>query len=285
MYENKSLELYNKTSFYCSRRITQLYSTSFCSSVKLLDAKLREPIFSVYGFVRLADEIVDSFHDFDKEGLLKKFKADTYEAIEKKISLNPILQSFQIIVNHFNIDIQLINAFFESMEMDLTKSTYTTIDDLNRYIYGSAEVVGLICLHIFVDGNRKKYEELENGARALGAAFQKVNFLRDLGSDFSELKRSYFPNAAIQQFDANTKREIESGIEKDFQKALRSILKLPLKARFGVYVAYKYYYSLFKKIKDLPAEQIIQQRIRINDYNKAWIVFSARMQHSLNYLK
>jgi phytoene/squalene synthetase len=224
---------------------------------------------------------VDTFHDFDKESLLRKFKRDTYEAIEEKMSLNPILYSFQEVVNKYNIPHDLIEAFFHSMEMDLSKSEYTERQDFNEYIYGSAEVVGLMCLQVFCEGDQKQYETLKPYAQALGAAFQKINFLRDIQADYNGLNRTYFPGFDFENFNEETKAKIELDIDADFQKAYKGILNLPWKARFGVYLAYKYYYSLFKKIRNLHPSKVLSSRIRIPDYQKMWIVFQAGMSFKL----
>ncbi|MES1224371.1 MAG: phytoene/squalene synthase family protein, partial [Bacteroidota bacterium] len=241
------IELFHKVSQECSQVVTKRYSTSFSSAIRLLHKDLRASIFSIYGFVRFADEVVDTFHDYDKATLLKEFKNETYKAIDAGISLNPVLNSFQKTVNEYNIDHQLIEAFFHSMEMDLTRQVYDS-DGYNEYIYGSAEVVGLMCLHVFREGDKQMYKKLEQYARSLGAAFQKVNFLRDVKADYNGLSRTYFPGCDFTNFNCQQKRQIEKDIQDDFKHAYKGILLLPLKARFGVYVAYKYYMSLFKKI-------------------------------------
>ncbi len=278
-----NMQLFHDVSQDCSRNTTEKYSTSFSSSIKLLGESLRQPIFNIYGFVRFADEIVDTFHDYDKATLLKEFKDATYQAIERKISLNPIIHSFQITVNQYNIDISLIDAFLHSMELDLGKQQYD-VKGYEEYIYGSAEVVGLMCLHVFCNGDKQLYEKLKPGARSLGAAFQKVNFLRDLKADYSGLERTYFPGCDFKNFTDNDKRNIEIDIQNDFDKAYSSIIQLPLQARFGVYVAYKYYLSLFFKIKSLKPQRIMQERIRIPDYNKFYIVAKAGIRSQFNLL-
>jgi 15-cis-phytoene synthase len=278
-----NLQLFTEVSQHCSRNTTEKYSTSFSSAIKLLDKKLRQPIFNIYGFVRFADEIVDTFHDHNKKELLNQFKLDTYTAIKQKISLNPILHSFQITVNQFNIDIKLIDAFLFSMEMDLDKRKYDRAG-YEEYIYGSAEVVGLMCLYVFCNGNKIQYEQLKPGAKSLGAAFQKVNFLRDLKADFEGLDRVYFPNCDFRNFTEQDKLQIEADIQKDFEDAYAAIVQLPISARFGVYVAYKYYLSLFKKIKKLQPKNIMQQRIRIPDYSKAFILAKAGIRSQFNLL-
>ncbi|MBC7651650.1 MAG: phytoene/squalene synthase family protein [Deinococcales bacterium] len=278
-----NMQLFNDVSQDCSRNTTEKYSTSFSSAIKLLHIDLRQPIFNIYGFVRFADEIVDTFHDHDKQLLLAEFKAATYEAIERGISLNPILQSFQLTIHQYNIDTKLIDAFLYSMEMDLDKRKYDRAG-YEEYIYGSAEVVGLMCLYVFCSGNKKDYELLKPGAKSLGAAFQKVNFLRDLKADFEGLDRVYFPGCDFRNFTEVEKLMIEADIQKDFDEAYQAILQLPLKAKFGVYVAYKYYLSLFKKIKRLQPQKIMEERIRIPDYSKALILAKAGIRSQLNIL-
>ena len=277
------IKLFHQVSQECSRITTELYSTSFSSSIRLLHKDLRTPVFNIYGFVRFADEIVDSFHDFDKETLLSEFKAATYQAIEQKISLNPILHSFQLTVNEFKIDHQLIDAFLHSMEMDLGKKQYDKLG-YEEYIYGSAEVVGLMCLYVFCNGNRSSYEQLKPYACSLGSAFQKVNFLRDLKADFEGLDRMYFPGFDFSNFTQADKLKIEEDIQKDFDHAHEGILQLPLKARFGVYVAYKYYLSLFKKIKKQKKKKILDTRVRIPDHGKMFILAKAGIRSQLNLL-
>lgn len=277
------VHIFHKTSEICSRLVTENYSTSFSSAIQMLHKDLRTPVFNIYGFVRFADEIVDTFHDFEKEELLAEFKRETYHAIDRKISLNPILNSFQRTVNEFNIDIKLIDAFFKSMEMDLCKKSYDS-DEYKEYIYGSAEVVGLMCLYVFCDGKKVKYDNLEAPARSLGAAFQKVNFLRDIKADFNGLSRIYFPGCDFANFSHAEKKAIEEEIQNDFKEAYEGIKKLPLKARFGVYVAYKYYLSLFKKIKKLEPSRVMNTRIRIPNYRKALIVFRAGIKNQLRLI-
>ncbi|MBT9485387.1 phytoene/squalene synthase family protein [Sediminibacterium sp.] len=277
------IKLFHQVSQECSRITTELYSTSFSSSIRLLHKDLRTPVFNIYGFVRFADEIVDTFHDFDKETLLAEFKAATYKAIEQKISLNPILHSFQLTVNEFKIDRQLIDAFLHSMEMDLGKKQYDK-SGYEEYIYGSAEVVGLMCLYVFCNGDRTSYEHLKPYACSLGSAFQKVNFLRDLKADFEGLDRMYFPGCDFSNFTQDDKLKIEEDIQKDFDHAYEGILQLPLKARFGVYVAYKYYLSLFKKIKKLQPQKILDTRVRIPDHGKMFILAKAGIRSQLNLL-
>jgi 15-cis-phytoene synthase len=277
------VQLFHRTSENCSRIVTENYSTSFSSAIRMLHKDLRTPIFNIYGFVRFADEIVDTFHDYDKQTLLSQFQKDTFDAIERGISLNPVLNSFQRTVNEFNIDLKLVNAFFQSMEMDLEKTTYDS-EGYKEYIYGSAEVVGLMCLYVFCEGKRELYEKLEKPARALGAAFQKVNFLRDIKADYSGLSRVYFPGCDFANFTDKEKREIEIEIENDFAAAFNGIKQLPVKARFGVYVAYKYYLSLFKKIKKLQPASVLDARVRIPNYRKAMIVFRAGVKNQLRLI-
>lgn len=277
------VHLFHSTSEICSKIVTQRYSTSFASAIRMLHKDLRTPIFNIYGFVRFADEIVDTFHDHDKEELLEQFKAETYESIKRGISLNPVLNSFQRTVNQYNIDLRLVDAFFRSMEMDLSKKVYDVLG-YEEYIYGSAEVVGLMCLYVFCEGDKELYEKLEPSARSLGAAFQKVNFLRDIKADYAGLSRTYFPGCDFNNFSERDKHQIEEDIAKDFRAAFEGIKQLPLKARFGVYVAYKYYLSLFKKIKRLKPANILESRIRIPDFLKAYIVFRAGVKNQLGMI-
>ncbi len=278
-----NMQHFHEVSMNCSRNTTEKYSTSFSSAIKLLHKDLRQPIFNIYGFVRFADEIVDTFHEHDKAILLEEFKKETYLAIERKISLNPILHSFQLTVNQYGISHDLIDAFLYSMELDLSERKYDR-SGYEQYIYGSAEVVGLMCLYVFCNGDKALYETLKPGARSLGAAFQKVNFLRDLKADFEGLERVYFPGCDFRNFTENDKRNIEADIQKDFNDAYAAILQLPMKSRFGVYVAYKYYLSLFKKIKKLQPQRIMQERVRIPDYGKFYIVAKAGLRSQLNLL-
>jgi len=278
-----NMQLFHDVSQDCSRNATEKYSTSFSSSIKMLGKSLRQPIFNIYGFVRFADEIVDTFHDHEKAVLLQEFKDATYLAIERKISLNPIINSFQLTVNQYGIDISLIDAFLFSMELDLGKQQYD-VKGYEEYIYGSAEVVGLMCLHVFCNGDKQLYEQLKPGAQSLGAAFQKVNFLRDLKADYMGLERVYFPGCDFKNFTESDKQKIEIDIQNDFDQAYASIIHLPLQARFGVYVAYKYYLSLFYKIKGLKPQKILQERVRIPDYNKFYIVAKAGIRSQFNLL-
>jgi len=278
-----TIELFHSVSQECSRITTIRYSTSFSSAIKLLHKDLRKPIFNIYGFVRFADEIVDTFHSFDKARLLEEFKNETFLAIERGISLNPILNSFQQSVNQYKIDHELIHAFFRSMESDLVQSEYDR-QGYEEYIYGSAEVVGLMCLYVFCEGDKKLYEQLKQYAQSLGAAFQKVNFLRDIKADFQDLSRLYFPGCDFHNFSERDKLQIQHDIEADFKNAYHGILQLPIKSRFGVYVAYKYYYSLFSKIKSIKPHLILQKRIRIPNHYKICIVFRASLKNGLGLI-
>ena len=275
--------LFDNVSVQCSRLTTRAYSTSFSAGIYFLRKDLRDPVYAIYGFVRFADEIVDSFEGFDKRYLLEKFKLDTYEAIEKGISLNPILNAFQHVVHKYGIDRELIETFLGSMEMDLEKTDYTRLH-YDKYILGSAEVVGLMCLCVFTEGCKKQYDELKPFAMKLGAAFQKVNFLRDLKADFQELGRSYFPDVDLSGFSGDAKREIEAEIDRDFKEALIGIRRLPASSRGGVYLAYVYYYSLFKKIRSVPAQRIMQERIRISNGGKIRLMVNSMLLFKLNKL-
>jgi phytoene/squalene synthetase len=277
------MNLFHEVSQDCSRITTEKYSTSFSSAIRLLHKDLRTPICNIYGFVRFADEIVDTFHGYDKAMLFEEFKKATYDAIERGISLNPILHSFQMTVNQYKIDHALIDAFLYSMELDLGKHTYDRAG-YETYIYGSAEVVGLMCLYIFCEGNQAQYDALKPAAKSLGSAFQKVNFLRDVKADFEGLDRMYFPDCDFANFTQADKLAIEQDIQKDFDEAYAGILNLPIKARFGVYVAYKYYLSLFKKIQRLEPAHILESRVRIPDYGKAFIPAKAGIRSQLNIL-
>lgn len=279
-----TIDLFHTVSGECSRQVTLRYSTSFASAIRLLHKDLRQPIFNIYGFVRFADEIVDTFHQHNKPDLLAQFKAETFEAVDRGISLNPILNSFQKTVREYGIDHGLIRSFFSSMESDLTQNAYDR-QGYEEYIYGSAEVVGLMCLFVFCEGDRTLYGKLKEPAKALGAAFQKVNFLRDMKADFLDLSRIYFPGCDFHNFTERDKQKIQKDIELDFAAAYKGILGLPLKARFGVYVAYKYYESLFRKIKRIQPQRILQQRIRIPNYYKAYIVLRASVKNRLRLIE
>lgn len=277
------LQLYNETCMECSQLIANRYSTSFSMGIRAFDKRFRAPVYAIYGFVRFADEIVDTFHHYPKASLLQRFREDTYRAIEERISLNPVLNAFQQTVHQYQIEIDLIDAFLDSMEMDLHHYEYET-SLYNQYIYGSAEVVGLMCLRVFVEGNNDLYQHLKEPACSLGAAFQKINFLRDMRSDFDERGRTYFPGVNFTNFTAEDKIQIEADIKKDFDNALSGIQQLPKGARFGVYLAYVYYINLFKKIKNAPAHRVTKERIRVNDSKKIYLLFSSALRNSLNLL-
>lgn len=276
-------ELFDHVSIQCSRLTTKAYSTSFSLGIFCLDKRLRDPIYAIYGFVRFADEIVDTLHDFDKQTLLDRFKQDTYLAINEGISLNPILNSFQATVNHYHIETELIAQFLKSMEMDLQQKEYSD-KELKEYILGSAEVVGLMCLRVFCEGNKDLYLHLKPYAMSLGSAFQKINFLRDLNADYIGLGRTYFPGIDLSQFNDSCKREIEESIDNDFHQGYLGIKQLPRTARFGVYVAYVYYLALFRKIKNTPSEMVLKSRIRIRNRHKARLLAYSFVKHQLNML-
>mgnify|MGYP001591002022 FL=1 len=268
--------LFDEVSLKCSEITTKYYSTSFSLGIRLLDKEIHSPIYSIYGFVRLADEIVDSFHEFDKAKLLNEFKENTKQAIENKISLNPILNSFQEVVNKYNIEWEHIQDFLSSMESDLNQKKHDE-DSYKQYIKGSAEAVGLMCLRVFCNNNNKLYNELEKYAIYLGSVFQKVNFIRDISADYNELKRVYFPQLNINEFNEEEKNKIEDDIEKEFNLALIGIKQLPKSAKKGVFLAYSYYYSLFKKIKSTPADKIMTKRIRIPNFTKFLILIKVQL--------
>ena len=277
------IQLFHELSNECSKITTEKYSTSFSGAILLLHQQMRQPVYNIYGFVRLADEIVDSFHGFDKATLLKEFKEETYKAIENGISLNPILHSFQQTVNGYEIDHALIEAFFNSMDSDLHRHSYNR-KEFKEYIYGSAEVVGLMCLYVFCEADTDKFHQLEPHAKALGAAFQKINFLRDSNADFRFLNRTYFPGVDFNNFSSQCKRQIEEEIEADLQMAYQGIAQLSFKSRYGVYLAYKYYLSLFKKIQKTQASQLLEKRIRIPDYQKAFIFLRTGVKSQLKII-
>ncbi len=275
------LDLYSKTCMECSKLITNRYSTSFSMGIRVFDRRFRAPIYNIYGFVRFADEIVDTFHDYPKAELLERFRQDTYKAIYEKISLNPVLQAFQRTVHKYNIEMELIDAFLDSMEMDLHFDRYE--DKLyKKYIYGSAEVVGLMCLRVFCEGNNKEYERLKEPACSLGSAFQKINFLRDMKSDYDDRGRVYFPGVDFIKFTYEDKVQIEADIKKDFDDAYKGIIQLPKGARFGVYLAYVYYTNLFQKIKGATPARVKQERIRVNDSKKVYLLFRSALVNRLN---
>ncbi len=278
-------QLFDEISFDTSKLVTKKYSTSFSMAVKLLAPSIRSSIYNIYGFVRFADEIVDTFHSYKKEELLINFEKQYYMAVENGISLNPILNSFQATVKKYNIPEELIVAFLKSMKADLFKTTYKTKEEYNEYIYGSADVVGLMCLKVFVNGNEEKYDELKQAAMRLGSAFQKVNFLRDLKDDYELLNRSYFPGVNLSSLDSRSKELIIQEIEDDFDYAYsHGILKLPVEAKFGVYMAYRYYRRLLKKLKKVPSSEIIETRVRISDPMKINLLARSYVKYKLNMI-
>ncbi len=274
------IELYNETCLECSKLITKKYSTSFSMGIRAFDKRFHYPIYAIYGFVRYADEIVDTFHQHDKAQLIANFRQETAVAIAQKISLNPVLHAFQLVVNQYQIDHQLIEAFLKSMEMDLDQTSYDQ-QLYEEYIYGSAEVIGLMCLKIFCETNEQLYQDLVPYARKLGAAFQKINFLRDIQADYEERGRTYFPNVDFKKFNSTDKAAIEQDIQFDFEDGLKGIRLLPVACRQGVYIAYVYYYELFKKIKATPAATIAQKRIRVSDQQKLWLMAQALVKNKL----
>ncbi|WKK60243.1 phytoene/squalene synthase family protein [Sphingobacterium sp. BN32] len=274
---------FDELSFSISEVITKKYSTSFSLGILALKPTIRPAIYAIYGYVRLADEIVDSFHGYDKEKLLRRLKTETQHAIEDRISINPILQSFQETVNRYKIDQALIDQFLHSMEMDLQQVDYNS-DLYKEYIYGSAEVVGLMCLQVFTDGNKERYNELKPYAMKLGSAFQKINFLRDLKDDYHILGRTYFPNIDMQVFDNQVKAQIEQEIHAEFKEALIGIKKLPSSAMFGVYLAYKYYLSLFKKIRSKSSHEILNKRVRVPNSEKAYVALKCYVRYKSAWL-
>lgn len=276
--------LFDSVSYQCSTSVTKSYSTSFALATKMLSTSIRQDIYNIYGFVRFADEIVDSFHEYDKKYLLDKFQADLDSALQHKISLNPILNSFQHTVHNYDIPKHLIDAFMKSMRQDLDKKAYLTQEEYNEYIYGSADVVGLMCLKVFVKGDETKYEELKSSAMSLGSAFQKVNFLRDLKADFEELDRTYFPDADLQNLDEASKLKIITEIENDFRLGLAGISKLPIDAKFGVFTAYKYYFKLLQKLKRTPSVNIKNARIRVPNYQKMALLARSYVNYRLNLI-
>ncbi|MGC6285139.1 MAG: phytoene/squalene synthase family protein [Polaribacter sp.] len=278
-------ELFDSVSYSCSKLVTKKYSTSFSLAVNMLAPSIRVDIYNIYGFVRFADEIVDTFHDYKKKELLEQFERDYYEAKKNKISLNPILNSFQHTVNKYNIDDELVDAFLDSMKADLNQIDYLTKEEYDKYIYGSADVVGLMCLKVFVNGDQEKYDELKGPAMRLGSAFQKVNFLRDLKNDFELLNRSYFPNLDLGELNQQSKEIIVKEIEQDFDVAFREgILKLPVEAKFGVYMAYRYYRKLLNKLKKVPSKDIMEARIRISNPMKINLLARSYVKYKLNLI-
>jgi phytoene synthase len=277
------MELYDETCFETSKLITGKYSTSFSKGIAAFHSRFRQPIYAIYGFVRFADEIVDTFHTQDKQQLLDDFEKDAFDAIEKRISLNPVLQSFQITVNHYKIDHDVIKCFLKSMRMDIGKATFTEAE-YKQYIYGSAEVIGLMCLRVFCEGDNERYNKLVPSAKSLGSALQKVNFLRDIKADQQERSRAYFPNISFETFDDQSKKLIEADIQRDFEDGFKGIKALPDGARLGVYIAYQYYLSLFKKIVNTPAEIILQKRVRVSNGQKALLYYKAALWHKLGLI-
>jgi phytoene synthase len=276
--------LFDKVSFECSRNVTRAYSTSFSAAVRMLAPSIRQDIYNIYGFVRFADEIVDSFHDYDKEQLFDTFENDLQLAIQHGISLNPILNAFQHTVTKYSIPYELIAAFLKSMRMDLIKNDYNTSEEYNEYIFGSADVVGLMCLLVFVEGDEAKYEALKSAAMRLGSAFQKINFLRDLKTDFEVLNRTYFPNTDLNHLNETSKLQIIEEIESDLKAGFEGVLKLPLEAKFGVYTAYIYYRQLLLKLKKTPSAQIKNTRIRVPNYQKYGLFAKCYFTYKLNII-
>ena len=277
-------KLFDQVSESCSRIVTESYSTSFTLATKMLDSSIRQDIYNIYGFVRFADEIVDSFHNYDKKELLDLFEIDLKKSIEDKISLNPILNSFQKTIHSYQIDYELVDSFLNSMKLDLDKKKYLTKKEFDQYVYGSADVVGLMCLKVFVKGNKNQYNDLRPYAMSLGSAFQKVNFLRDLKADHDGLNRSYFPNLNIDEFDEPSKKIILDEIDKNFRHALKGIFKLPSSARFGVYTAYKYYLKLLNKLRKTHPLKIKSSRIRVPNYQKVNVLARSYVRYRLNIL-
>lgn len=275
--------IFDDVSYNCSKLTTRKYSTSFSLGILFLSAEIRKDIYAIYGFVRLADEIVDSFHDYNKQELLDRVKHEVYESIDQGISLNPILQSFQMTINKYDIDRELIERFLHSMEMDLNRELHD-LQSFEEYVLGSAEVVGLMCLQVFVGGDKSEYQRLKGPAMKLGAAFQKVNFLRDLKDDYEELGRSYFPEVDLSNFGQHEKQLIENGIKDDFDEALKGIKMLPRCAKMGVYLAYIYYKCLFKKISKLSADRVMSERIRISNQRKVGLMVQSYLRYQFNYL-
>ncbi|WP_108866925.1 phytoene/squalene synthase family protein [Aquimarina aquimarini] len=276
--------IFDTVSYSCSKIVTNSYSTSFSLASKMLSGSIRQDIYNIYGFVRFADEIVDTFHAYDKERLFNDFEQDMYRGIKDKISLNPIINSFQKTVHQYNITPDLYEAFMSSMRLDLHKTKYLTDQEYKKYIYGSADVVGLMCLKVFVNGDQAKYDELKQSAMYLGSAFQKVNFLRDLKSDHELLDRSYFPNIDLSQLNEGAKSKIIKEIEEDFDNALKGILKLPVEAKFGVYMAYVYYKKLLNKLKKTPSLEIKNTRIRVSNYQKIQLLAKSYFDYQLNLI-
>lgn len=276
--------LFDSVSHQCSKIVTKSYSTSFSLATKMLSESIRQDIYNIYGFVRFADEIVDTFHEYDKEELFNHFEQDLELALTRKISLNPILNSFQETFHNYNIDKHLVDSFMKSMRLDLHKNAYLSDDEYRQYIYGSADVVGLMCLKVFVNGDAEKYEHLKDSAMSLGSAFQKVNFLRDLKADYEGLSRTYFPNTDLSKLDEISKKAIIDDIEIDFANGLQGIKELPIEAKFGVFMAYRYYSQLLKKLKKTPALDIKSSRIRVPNYKKIELLTRSYVKYQLNLM-
>ncbi len=276
--------IFDLVSYQCCKNVTKAYSTSFSAAVKILSPSIRQDIYNIYGFVRLADEIVDSFHDYQKEILFDDFEKDLQKSLENGISLNPVLNAFQHTVKKYNIAPDLIDSFMKSMRMDLYKTEYKTTQEYLDYIYGSADVVGLMCLQVFVRGDEKRYNELKNSAMKLGSAFQKINFLRDLKADFEGLSRTYFPETNLHQLDESAKKKIIDEIEEDLREGYEGIVQLPIEAKFGVYTAYIYYKKLLSKLKKTPSAEIKNTRIRVSDYQKVGLFAQCYFRYKLNII-
>ncbi|WGK65079.1 phytoene/squalene synthase family protein [Croceiramulus getboli] len=276
--------IFDQVSAACAKTVTQSYSTSFASATKMLAPSIRQDIYNIYGFVRFADEIVDTFHEYDKEALFKRFEQSLAESLDEGISMNPILNAFQHTVHKYGIEKHLIDSFMDSMRLDLSKSKYLSEDEYKAYIYGSADVVGLMCLTVFVKGDKERYESLRESAMSLGSAFQKVNFLRDLKADYEELSRTYFPNTNLAELDEASKERIIAEIEDDFARGLSGIHKLPVEAKFGVYCAYRYYRKLLHKLKRTPSKEIKNARIRVPNYVKAGLLARSYVKYRLNLI-
>ncbi len=276
--------IFDTVSQKCSKTVTRSYSTSFSMATKMLSDAIRQDIYNIYGFVRFADEIVDTFHDYDKESLFDRFNEDLELALKQRISLNPILNSFQETYHKYQIDKHLVDAFMKSMRTDLHKNTYLTDEEYKQYIYGSADVVGLMCLKVFVKGDQEKFDDLKDSAMSLGSAFQKVNFLRDLKADFEDLSRTYFPNTDLNHLDEASKQAIIDDIENDFANGLQGIKRLPIEAKFGVFMAYRYYSQLLKKLKKTPALEIKSTRIRVPNYKKFELLTRSYVKYQLNLM-
>lgn len=276
--------IFDSVSNECSKVVTNSYSTSFSLATKMLSKSIRQDIYNIYGFVRFADEIVDTFHDYDKTELFKNFEEQLENALNQRISLNPILNAFQHTYHMYNIDKAHVDAFMNSMRLDLHKKEYLTPEEYKNYIYGSADVVGLMCLKVFVKGDQQKFNELKDTAMSLGSAFQKVNFLRDLKADFDDLERTYFPNTDLRNLDEASKQDIIEDIEADFAKGLEGIKKLPIEAKFGVFMAYRYYSQLLKKLKNTPAFKIKSTRIRVPNHKKIELLTRSYVKYQLNLM-